>query len=325
LDKLRLTLACWDYDRTRALMDGSVQPEGIDLNYIPTFPTETFWRMVRYQEFDASEMSLSYYSVLRSRGETSFIAIPVFPSRYFRHSCIYVNADAGIERPEELSGRRIAIREWGQTAFVWIIGILAEEYGLDILSVDWVQESEPRVPLRYPAGMRIRTMQRGETLSGMLDSGAVDAALIHQVPACYRQGSPRVQRLFEDFKVAEVDYYRRTGVFPIMHCAVVRADVHRRAPWALRSFYRALCEAKTIALENIQDYGALSASVPLLPAVMEETREIFGEDFWPYGMEANRKTVEKVVLYAHQQGLTPRRLEVEELFGESVRGDSFLS
>ncbi|HBK79683.1 MAG TPA: 4,5-dihydroxyphthalate decarboxylase [Nitrospinae bacterium] len=322
---LTLTGAFGPYDRTEALRSGSVRPERIDLTCLTLYPPEIFYRMCRYQEFEVSEMSMGSHCFFLGQGESPFVGIPAFPSRVFRHSMVYVNNEAGIERPEELSGRRIAIREWGQTAFVWIIGILAEEYGLDILSVDWVQESEPRVPLRYPAGMRIRTMQRGETLSGMLDSGAVDAALIHQVPACYRQGSPRVRRLFEDFKVAEVDYYRRTGVFPIMHCAVVRADVHRRAPWALRSFYRALCEAKALALENIQDYGALSASVPLLPAVMEETREIFGEDFWPYGMEANRKTVEKVVLYAHQQGLTPRRLEVEELFGESVRGDSFLS
>ena len=322
---LTLTGAFGPYDRTEALRSGSVRPERIDLTCLTLYPPEIFYRMCRYQEFEVSEMSMGSHCFFLGQGESPFVGIPAFPSRVFRHSMVYVNNEAGIERPEELSGRRIAIREWGQTAFVWIIGILAEEYGLDILSVDWVQESEPRVPLHYPAGMRIRTMQRGETLSGMLDSGAVDAALIHQVPACYRQGSPRVRRLFEDFKVAEVDYYRRTGVFPIMHCAVVRADVHRRAPWALRSFYRALCEAKALALENIQDYGALSASVPLLPAVMEETREIFGEDFWPYGMEANRKTVEKVVLYAHQQGLTPRRLEVEELFGESVRGDSFLS
>jgi 4,5-dihydroxyphthalate decarboxylase len=322
---LTLTGAFGPYDRTEALRSGRVRPEGIDLTCLTLYPPEIFYRMCRYQEFEVSEMSMGSHCFFLGQGESPFVGLPAFPSRVFRHSMVYVNNEAGIERPEELSGRRIAIREWGQTAFVWIIGILAEEYGLDILSVDWVQESEPRVPLRYPAGMRIRTMQEGETLSGMLDSGAVDAALIHQVPACYRQGSPRVRRLFEDFKVAEVDYYRRTGVYPIMHCAVVRADVHRRAPWALRNLYRALCEAKALALENIQDYGALSASVPLLPAVMEETREIFGEDFWPYGMEGNRKTLEKLVLYAHQQGLTPRRLEVEELFGESVRGDIFLS
>ena len=322
---LALTGAFGPYDRTEALRSGCVRPEGIDLTCLTLYPPEIFYRMCRYQEFEVSEMSMGSHCFFLGQGESPFVGIPAFPSRVFRHSMVYVNNEAGIERPEKLSGRRIAIREWGQTAFVWIIGILAEEYGLDILSVDWVQESEPRVPLRYPAGMRIRTMQKGETLSGMLDSGAVDAALIHQVPACYRQGSPRVRRLFEDFKVAEVDYYRRTGVHPIMHCAVARADVYRRAPWALRSFYRALCEAKALALENIQDYGALSASVPLLPAVMEETRAIFGEDFWPYGMESNRKTLEKLVLYAHQQGLTPRRLQVEELFGESVRGDSFLS
>lgn len=322
---LTLTGAFGPYDRTEALRSGGVRPEGIDLTCLTLYPPEIFYRMCRYREFEVSEMSMGSHCFYLGQGESPFTGIPAFPSRVFRHSMVYVNSDSGIERPEALSGRRIAIREWGQTAFVWIIGILAEEHGLDILSVDWVQESEPRVPLKYPEGMRIRTMREGETLSDMLDSGAVDAALIHQVPACYRQGSPRVRRLFEDFKASEIDYYRRTGVHPIMHCAVVRSDVRQRAPWALRSLYRALCEAKSLALENIQDYGALSASVPLLPAVMEETREIFGEDFWPYGMENNRKTLEKLVLYAGQQGLTPRRLEVEELFGENVRGDGFLS
>jgi len=322
---LGLTGAFGPYDRTEALRTGSVRPEGIDLTCLTLSPPEIFYRMCRYQEFEISEMSLGSHCFFLGQGESPFVGIPAFLSRVFRHSMVYINCESRIERPEDLSGKRIAIREWGQTAFVWIIGILAEEHGLDILSVDWVQESEPRVPLHYPAGMRIRTMQKGETLSGMLDSGLVDAALIHQIPACYRKGSTRVRRLFEDFKMSEIDYYQRTGVYPIMHCAVVRTDVHRRAPWALRSLYQALCEAKALAIENIQDCGALSASVPLLPAVIEETRTIFGEDFWPYGMEVNRKTVEKLVLYANQQGLTPRLLEVEELFGESVCDDSFLS
>ena len=322
--RLSLSAAFGPYDRVEALRTGEVRPEGIDLTCLTLNPPEIFYRMCRYQEFDVSEMSMGSHCFFLGRGEKPFAGIPAFPSRVFRHSMVYVNNDAGISRPEDLSGKRIVIREWGQTAFVWIIGILAEEYGLDILSVNWVQESEPRVPLRYPEGMHIRTMGKGESLSGMLESGAVDAAFIHQVPECYRRRSPRVRRLFEDFRAAEIEYFRRTGVHPVMHCVVVRRDVDERAPWVLRSLYRALCEAKNRALQTIQDNGALSASVPLLPAVMEETRAIFGEDFWPYGMEANRKTLEKLVLYVHEQGLSVRRLEVEELFGESVRGGSFL-
>ena len=324
MNRIALSAAFGPYDRVEPLRTGEVRPEGIDLSCLTLDPPEIFYRMCRYREFEVSEMSMGSHCFFQGQGENPFVGIPAFPSKVFRHSMVYVNNQSGIRRPEDLNGKRIVIREWGQTAFVWIIGILAEEYGLDILSVDWVQESDPRVPLQYSEGMRIRTMKRGETLSNLLDSGGVDAALIHQVPECYQKGSPNVRRLFEDFKAAEIEYYRRTGVHPIMHCAVVRRDVHARWPWALRSLYRALCEAKEAALKRIQDAGALAATVPLLPAVMEETRAIFGKDFWPYGLEANRRTLEKLVGYAHQQGLTPRRVEVEELFGESVRGGGFL-
>lgn len=320
---LRLTGAFGPYDRTEALRNGSVQPEGIDLNCLTLYPPDIFYRMCRYREFDVSEMSLGSHCYFVAEGNSPFVGMPSFLSRVFRHSMVYVNNESPIEKPEDLSGKSIAIREWGQTAFVWIIGLLAEEYGLDILSVDWIQESDPRVPLEYPTGMQIRTMTKGENLSNLLESGKVDAALIHQVPECYRKGSTKVRRLFEDFKKYEIDYYRRTGVSPIMHCAVIRNEIHEREPWAIRSLYRALCDAKSLAIENIQDYGALSASVPLLPAVMEETISIFGEDFWPYGMKANRNALEKLVLYAYQQKLTSRQLEVEELFEESVYEDNF--
>jgi len=317
---LPLTGAFGPYDRTRFLQTGEVRPEGIDLRVLALPPTEIFSRMCRHLEFDTSEMSMGAHSFLLGQGESPFVGMPAFPSRVFRHSMVYANAEAGVEKVEDLNGKRIAIREWGMTAVVWIVGILAEEYGLDVNSVDWVAALEPRVPIRMPKGARIRYMKPGQNLSDMLEAGEVDGALIHQVPACFAQGSPRVKRLFPDYGAAEVDYYRRTGIHPIMHCVVVRRDVHRENPWVLRSLYKAMCEAREKTLAALADTGALSTMIPLMPAVVDETREVFGRGFWPYGVEANRKTLEKLVLYAHRQGLTPRPLEVEELFGESVRG-----
>lgn len=193
---LSLTAGFGGYDRMAALRTGEVRPEGIDLRVFTLPPTEIFYRMCRFQEFDLSEMSMGAHCYLTGTGENPFIGIPAFPSRVFRHSMVYANVDAGVESPEDLNGKRIVIREWGMTAVVWIVGILCEEYGLDIKTVDWVAATQPRVPIPMPEGVRIRYMKAGENLSGMLDSGEVDAALIHQVPDCFAQGSPRVKRLF---------------------------------------------------------------------------------------------------------------------------------
>ena len=315
---LELTAAFGDYDRTNILKMGSVRPQGVNLRVLSLPPTEIFYRMCRYQEFDLSEMSMGAHMFLLGSGETPFVGMPAFPSRVFRHSMVYANTDAGVDEVTDLNGKRIVIREWGMTAVVWIVGILAEEYGLDVGSVDWVAAIEPRVPIPMPPGARIRYMKPGQTVSNMLESGEADGALIHQVPECFANGSPRVKRLFPDYKAAETEYYQRTGVHPMMHCVVLRRDVHERTPWALGSIYQAMCEAREETLESLNDNGALSAMIPFLPAVMDETREIFGDDFWPYGVEANRKSLEKLLSYAHGQGLTPMLLGLEDLFGESV-------
>ena len=319
MSKLELYAAFGDYDRTGQLAAGRVIPEDIDLNAVTLPPTEIFTRMCKDLEFDLSEMSMGAHCYLLGTEDSPFVGMPAFPSKVFRHSMVYANTGAGVDKPEDLNGKRVAIREWGMTAVVWIVGILAEEYGLDVNSIEWVAAIKPRVPIQMPEGARVTYMEPGQTISGMLDSGEVDGALFHQVPECFRAGSPNVKRLFPDYGAAEVDYYRRTGIHPIMHCVVLRKDVYEKDPWALRSVYDAMCKAKDNTLARISDIGALSAMVPLLPAVLDQTREVFGEDFWPYGIEANRKTIDKLVLYTHQQGLTPRRLEVEELFGESVR------
>jgi len=277
---LQLTAAFGDYDRTGVLQKGAVSPEGIDLRIITLPPVDIFFRMCRYQEFDVSEMSMGAHCYLLGQGESPFVGMPVFPSRAFRHSMIYAHVDAGIEKPEDLNGKRIAIREWGMTAPVWIIGILCEEYGLDLTSVDWVAAVEPRVPIQMPKNTKIEYLKPGQNISDMLDSGEIDAALLHQVPPCFSAGSPRVKRLFPDYKAAEIDYYRRTGIYPIMHCVVLRKDLYRRHPWALRSLCKALLAAKQKTMDALYDNGAFAALIPFLPAVMDETRQVFGHDYW---------------------------------------------
>ncbi len=318
MQRLSLTGAFGDYDRIRALDACSISPEGIDLRVLRLSPSEIFFRMCQYQEFDVSEMSMGAYCYLCGKENNPFVAMPAFPSRAFRHSMVYYHTGSGISKPEDLNGKRIAIREWGMTAVVWIVGILADRYGFDLNSVDWVAVKKPRVPIEMPAGARIRYMGEGQNLSGMLAAGDVDAAFIHQAPDCFTAGMPQVRRMFPDYKAAEIDYYRETGVHPIMHCVVLRRDIYQQNPWALRSIYDALEKARLQTMKALSDSKALATMLPMLPAYVEETRQIFGEDFWPYGLEANRKTLKKLVGYACQQGLTAKELSVRDLFAESV-------
>ncbi|MCP5155873.1 MAG: ABC transporter substrate-binding protein [Ectothiorhodospiraceae bacterium] len=311
---LSLTAAFGDYDRIAPLRDQRIRPAGIDLRVLTLGPSAIFQRMVDHLEFDVAEMSMGTLAYLVDRGEARFSAIPAFPSRVFRHSMVYANVDSGIERPEDLNGKRIAIREWGMTAVVWIVGILADEHGLDLRSIDWVAAIPPRVPIPMPDGARIRYMAAGENLSDMLESGAVDAALIHQVPGCFAAGSPRVRRVFADYGAAERAYWSRTGIHPIMHTTVIRDDVLARDRWVAASLMEAMEAARRHALHEILETGTLAAMVPFLPSVMDETRALLGDDFWPYGVERNHATLDRLLAYAQQQGLTRRRLQPEALF-----------
>ena len=311
---LPLRAAFGDYDRVVPLRVGSVEPRGIALSVETLSPSEIFLRMCDSLEFDVSEMSMGAHAFLTGRGESPMLGIPAFPSRAFRHAMVYANVHANIDSPEDLNGKSIAIPEWGMTAVVWIVGILADEHRFDLRSVDWVAERASRVPIALPDGMRLRFKASGERLTDLLDSGAVDAALLHHVPECFAHGSPRVKRVFPDYDSAERAYYRRTGLHPIMHCVVVRRDVQQRHPWVARSMFDALCDARRIAMEQICDTGAYSAMLPFLPAVVDEARALFGDEFWPYGLEANRAVLEQFAEHACRQGLTPRPLTPEELF-----------
>lgn len=320
MSRLTLTLACWNYDRTRALFDGRVRPDGIDLNYLCLPVEETFFRMLRHREFDVAEMSLSSYVVSLFSPERPFIAIPIFPSRVFRHSSIYVNAGSGIATAGDLAGKRVGTPEYQMTAGVWIRGILADEYGLPIDSVTYFTggEEDPGRPeklrLDLPPDIRIERIGPQQTLSTMLAAGEIDALYAARTPSCFYHGDRRVKRLFEDFVTVERDFFKRTRVFPIMHTIVIRRELYERAPWVAQSLSKAFRTAQQETYADLSETAALKAMLPWLISHVQETRREMGEDFWPYAFEANRHTLATFLRYSHEQGLSKTRLEPDELF-----------
>jgi 4,5-dihydroxyphthalate decarboxylase len=320
MSKLSLTLACWNYDRTRALQDGRIRPDGIELNYLCMPVEETFFRMLRHREFDVAEMSLSSYTMSLFKPDRPFIAIPVFPSRFFRHSSIYVNAGSGIREPQDLIGRRVGNPEYQMTAPVWIRGLLADEYGVAIDAVTYCTggEEEPGRPeklqLDLPPSIRIERIGADKTLATMLRDGGIDALYTARSPSSFRNGDGRVRRLFEDFVPVEKDYFRRTGIFPIMHTVVIRRDVHERHPWVAQSLYKAFCQAQRETYADLNEMAALKVMLPWAAAHVEEARRDMGDDFWPYGLERNRHVLATFLRHHHEQGLSPRQLEPEALF-----------
>jgi len=319
MTKLNLTLACWDYDRTRALMD-RVQPEGIELNYLPMAVEETFFRMLRHREFDVAELSLSSYCVSLSRGESPFIAIPAFPSRFFRHSCIFVSAKSAIREPKDLIGKRIGTPEYQMTAPVWIRGVLEDDYGVPVDSVTYVTGGEEtpgrdeKLKLDLPPRIKIERAPPGKTLSGMLRSGEIDALHTARAPSCFTDGSGDASRLFEDFQSVERTYFKRTGIFPIMHVIVIRRDVYQAHRWVAQTLMQSFREAQALAYAEFEETAALKIMLPWLLAHLEETRREMGRDFWPYGVEPNRNGLETFLRYHHEQGLSPRKLGIDALF-----------
>jgi 4,5-dihydroxyphthalate decarboxylase len=317
--KLALTLGCWNYDRTRALLDGSVQPDGIELVYLNMPVEETFFRMLRYREFDVAEMSLSSYVVSLFKDPKPFVAIPVFPSRFFRHSSIYVSARSGIEQPQDLIGKRVGNPEYQMTAPVWIRGILSDHYGVPVDGVTYVTggEEEPGRPeklkLDLPPNIVVERIGERQTLARMLADGEIDALYTARKPSSFN-GDGRVRRLFEDFVAVERAYYRATGLFPIMHTVAIRREVYEQNRWIAQSLFKAFVEAQRLTYQDLGETAALKAMLPWLHAHVEEARREMGDDFWPYGFDKNRNTLETFLRYHHEQGLSKRRLEPEELF-----------
>ena len=324
MSKLKLTFACWDYDRTRALADGRVRPDGIELTYLNLPVEETFFRMMRYREFECSEMSLSSYVASLGRDEPPFIAIPVFPSRFFRHSCIFVSAKSGIAKPEELKCRRVGVPEYQMTAPVWIRGILSDDYGVKVTDYEHLSggEEEPgrdeKLKLDLPGHIRLAPIDSAKTLAAMIAEGEIDALVTARVPSTFRARPGAVKRLFPDYVAAEKAYYARTKIFPIMHTLVIRRDVYERHPWVAQSLYKALEESKALALAMLKQTAAMPAMVPWLVPQVEEARALMGEDWWPYGLAPNRHVLDTFLRYHHEQGLSKRRLQPEEIFAQET-------
>jgi len=257
MPNLDLNIACWDYDRTRPLTDGRVQPEGINLDITVLRPREIFPRMLQDQEFHASEMSLASYVILKARDQCPFVAIPVMLSKMFRHDCIYVRPDAGINEPADLRGKRIGLPQYSSTAGVFIKGLMQHEYGVSPQQMTWFMGGQdtpapaPLVPLDLPDDIHLEFIPEDKTLEGMLADGELDALFATYIPNLFLSGSPTIARLFPNFKEVEQDYYRRTGIFPIMHTVVIREDVHREHPWVATSLYEAFSQAKDLAVGGL--------------------------------------------------------------------------
>jgi hypothetical protein len=317
---LNLTFACGDYDRTRALEDGTIRPSGIELNVLRLPVEETFFRMMRHEEFDVAEMSFSSYVVSLLRDDPPFVALPVYTSRMFRHGGIFTNRDAGIGEPSDLIGKTVGSPEYQLSACVWIRGILAEHHGVPVASVRYRtggQETPGRIEkaaLELPGNIEIKRIGPDQTLSQMLAEGEIDAIYSPRIPSPFTDGDARVRRLFPDVIAAETAYHRTTGIFPIMHVVVLRREVYEANRWVAQSLTKAFAQAKSLAYARFADSSALPFTLPWMTLQFEEARALLGEDFWSYGLQDNRADLEAFLRYHHEQGLSSRHVGAEELF-----------
>lgn len=301
-------------------MSGAVRVEGVALRWLPIMMPESAFRMLRHGEFEVSEMSLSWYTRTVFSDPRPFIAIPVFPSRMFRHSSIYINLKSGITEPADLVGKRIGCPEYQMTAAVWIKGILADQYDVPVDSVTYftggLEEAGRReTPLDLPAGIDVVPIDDRQTLSSMLDEGEIDAVYTAHAPSPFAEGSPNVDRLFRDYEEVERTYFRDTGVFPIMHVIVVRQDIYEENPWVITSLMKGFEEAKAAAYAGLNETTALKVMLPWLISHVEDARaELGSSDYWPYGIDSNEKVLDTFLRYSWEQGLSPDRLQAKDLF-----------
>jgi 4,5-dihydroxyphthalate decarboxylase len=321
-DRLQVTIAISDYDHVRDFATGAVRADGIDARFLTLTIEEIFFRFTKFREWDASEMSMGKYVALRSQDDTSLTAIPVFPSRVFRHSSIYVRRDGPVRAPADLKGRRVGVPEWAQTAAVYSRGALTHQYGVALGDVEWIQAgvNEPgraeKVKLNLPPGVRL-TPRPDSSLNAMLLAGELDALLTAHPPDAFEQGDRRVVRLFADYRSVEQAYWRATGIFPIMHVVALKSEIVARHPWVAMNLFKAFEEAKRRSVARALEVTATRFPVPWIYDVAAKAAAEFGELF-PYGIEPNRTTLEAFLDYAVEQGVCHRRLAVEALFPEAL-------
>ena len=329
MSNVKLTLAIGDYDHTRDLAMGRVQPDGIDLTVLNGRVEEIFFRFYDRLEWEVSEMSMGMYTSALSRGDTRMIAIPVFPSRVFRHSAIYVRSDGPVSRPEDLEGKTIGLPQWSQTATIYVKGYMSGALGIPLASIKWKQGGvndpgrDERALLALPPGVNLQVV-RDRSLNDMLLSGDLDALISARPPNAFVEGNPKVRRLFSDSRSAEEAYFKQTGIFPIMHTVAIRRDAYGANRWIARNLFIALEEAKNRSVARMLDVTASAVPVPWAMdhaaevgrgLVFKESKNSAG---WPYGLEANRRTIDAFLQFAFEQGTCHRLLRAEEIFAEEA-------
>lgn len=327
----QLQIAFGEYDRTRVLADGTVKFDGIDASFHSNrIVTEVFAGMIRDRAYDVSELGMSYFLRTMDFDEPPFLAIPIFPNRCFRHSAIYINAESGIKKPEDLAGKTVGeFAMYGHDAGVWPKGILSDDYGVTpnqsrwiIGSLEWPLKPIDFVPQPHPADTVVTNAPPGTDLGKMLEEGGIDALISADVPKCFLDKSPKVARLFDDYEAVERGYYQRTGIFPIMHTVVVRKEL-ASSPEILRSVYKGFCDAKNAVEEQYTQgmiFNNMATMMPWFSKLVDEDRSLLGDDWWPYGLEANRKAVDTFLRYHFEQGLSKRRLTCEDIFVPELLG-----
>lgn len=324
LSSLKLSIAMGDYDRTRPIVDGRVKIDGVDPVCMLLSPEEMFFRAFRHQEFDVSELSISSYCVSVAKGNPHYIAIPVFLSRAFRHTSIYIRTDRGIKRPQDLAGKKIGIAEYQLSANVWVRGILEEDFGVKPSAITWVRGGmdspgrPEKIKLNLPADVRIEQAPAGATLNQMLIDGDIDGFIGPRWPKCFDEGHPQVGRLFTDSISVAADYFKRTGIFPIMHLVGVRRTLAQTHPWLPGALMKAFSQAKDIAQIALSDTSATKITMPFVEDNLLRIKHLMGDDYWSYGVAKNTKVLDTFCEMHFRQGLSPRRLAVEEIFHPST-------
>lgn len=324
MSKLRLSIAMGNYDRTRALVDGEVQIDGAEPIYMLLSPEEMFFRSFRDVAFDVSELSLSSFALKTAEGTNPYVGIPVFPSRSFRHASIHVRNDRGIDGPADLRGRRLGTPEYQLTANVWARAFLQDDYGVAPADVIWVRGGmehpgrREKIALQLPPEIRIEQAPDGLTLSQMLERGDIDGIVGPRAPSCFGRGHAQVRWLLPEPARAAADYFRRTRIFPIMHVLAIRRELAHRYPWLPMALYKAFTAAKDIALARLADTSATKVMLPFVEEQLRAACELMGPDFWSYGAVPNHHVLDTFLHHHHAQGLSRRRLKVEELFHPST-------
>lgn len=324
MSKLNLTLAIGRYHHVDDLTSGRVNPIGIDINYLDLHPNEVFHRFIKYREFDLAEMSMAKYVSMISQGDNSVTALPVFPSRVARHASIYVRRDGPVKAPADLAGRRVGIPEWAQTACVYARGLLMHDYGVDLSSIDWLQAGlndvgrGELVGLNLPNGIRL-TGNTERTLQDLLLRGEVDAIITAAAPSLFVSGHPNIKQMFDPVFEVEQDYVHRTKILPIMHTVVMRSEILERHPWAAGNLFTAFDKAKNNSVARLLQTGAPGVPMAWCFEFMRQSRAIWGNgDIWPYGLDANRPTLELFLQYAYEQGVCHRLVKPDELFPKQL-------